>query len=234
MMGSVALSYFLLFIFMRGSFINIDLVNDLELKNDSQIARLEFQRKIRFFYSCSNEKNVFFKKIFVAQIIGYFVTLILFSFFLISFFVDGDTANILVMPAIAIGLIYSLSIVIMKALTERKEKNKKKGKNLPPFRLTEDEKAFIVRFKQKSHPNDFAESVTEEALFLETIDCDVCPSLLREDEINPRTHATVTEGYCRLLENVDQTKFDAYTKQYFKDLETVMRIFEKYYGKAPS
>ena len=224
--------YFLLFLPIYISFVNICEIDKHEYRNDPQTSFFEFKRKPLFLFSETKSKTVFSKKTVLLQIIGYIVSLTLLSLLVISLFANVNTALLLLVASACIVFAYAITTTKLRATTFKKGENKRQKGVLSPTKLTEKEKTFIVQFKQKSHPTIYNESESESALFLETVDIDVCPLLLQGNEIGNRVYTDIMESYRRLLETVDQTKFEAYAKQYFEDIQTVMNIFEKHYGNV--
>ena len=76
--------YFLLFLAIYVSFVNICEMDEREFKNGLQTSFFNFKRKICFIFSCSGNKTVFSKKTFILEIVGYFVALTTLVSFIIS------------------------------------------------------------------------------------------------------------------------------------------------------
>ena len=226
--GAVAGLFFIFALLVRMSFDNILKIDEYEYKNELQKSFFRFKRKIPFIFSESGSKTVFSKKTFILQAIGYAVGLVLLAMFVVSLHMSVDIALILLAVAGGIAVSYSLVIARMRDVFVYKAQEQKKTKK-PLMELNEKEKAFLVSFKQKSHPS-IHEDGPKDALFLETLDSDVIPLLLLGGELKNCTRTDITEGYRCFLETASPEMFDEYAKAYFEDVQAVMALFEKYYG----
>ena len=224
--------YVSLVVLMAFCFDNVLIMDETEHKNNNQ-RYFEFKKEMFFVFSSTKSKTRILKKTFILECVGYLALIIVLFVFFFSFFLPENVASVLWLPCcFGIFAPYAVTTGLMKGKAIEKEITNRENAIRLPIKLTEKEKAFVIQFKQKSHPIVFSESETEDALFLETVDYDVCPLLLTVKVVNQNVYADISDGYRRFLENIDQTQFDAYTKKYFEDLQVLMDIFEKYYGKA--
>ena len=98
------------------------------------------------------------------------------------------------------------------------------------MKLNLKEKLLVTQFKKKPYPCIYKMDETDNILFVEMVDFDVCTMLLREKRVDQNTYVEIMENYRRFLKNVDQTKFDSYAIEHFHDIVDIMSIFEKHHG----
>ena len=97
------------------------------------------------------------------------------------------------------------------------------------MKLIEEERQLVTQFKKKSYPSVYKMDETDNILFVEMVDFDVCTMLLQGKMVDKNTYTEITEYYRRFLKSVDQTKFDSYAQEHFRDIVAIMSIFEKHY-----
>lgn len=230
--SNLMIAYIMLFLCLIASvffsFGNILTMDEHEYKNNLQTC-FKFKKKMFFIFSYTKNKKIISKKTFITECLGYLLLILVIVSFFVSLFLPLNIALYLWFVLLCCFIApYAIATGIMRGSALEKKKYWRKKGVPPPIKLTEEEKAFIVRFKQKKHPDSYSKNETEGTLFLETVDYDVCPLLLNGNKTDGLTYANIMAGYHHLLETVDQTKFDAYTKEYLEELQTVMQIFEKH------
>ena len=98
------------------------------------------------------------------------------------------------------------------------------------YKLTADEKNLILQFKKDSYPSIYKLDHTDNILFVELVDFDVCNYLLAKKRIDQATLAEIMCEYQRFLSQIDIEAFDEYALSHFRKIVMIMDMFQKYYG----
>lgn len=124
--GSIILGFFMVFLFIYGSFNNILRMDECEFKYNLQTSFVEFKRNIPFIFSESGSKNVFSKKTFILEIVGYLIALVILSFFIVSFFLSVDVAFALSFLSFGIVIPYASTVCVFRDTAFKKAKHLEK------------------------------------------------------------------------------------------------------------
>ncbi|MBE6530470.1 MAG: hypothetical protein E7679_00060 [Ruminococcaceae bacterium] len=97
------------------------------------------------------------------------------------------------------------------------------------FVISKHEREIIERFKLSKYPSIYKTDRTDNILFLELVDFDVCSYLLKERMINNDQYEHILNEYQTYLMNVNTDHFDEYALNHYKNIVQIMDIFKKYY-----
>ena len=97
------------------------------------------------------------------------------------------------------------------------------------FHITNSEKEVIEHFKELKYPAIYKLDVTDNILFVELIDFDVCLWLLNGKSINYTQYKEVLKEYKNYLSQVNLASFDEYALMHYNIVIQIMEIFKKYY-----
>ena len=96
------------------------------------------------------------------------------------------------------------------------------------FVISEFEKDIVKRFTMSKYPAIYKLDKTDNILFVETVDFDVCTSLLKGEKMSNNQFTKIMNDYQRYLHQIDFESFDEYAMAHYKDLCGIMEIFKKY------
>lgn len=96
------------------------------------------------------------------------------------------------------------------------------------FKISDNERELIRRFKNEKYPSIYKTDKTDNILFVELVDFDVCSALLKGRSIDDKQYKYVMEEYQRFLEQIDIDAFDESALAHYKDILQIMEIFKKY------
>ena len=99
------------------------------------------------------------------------------------------------------------------------------------IKISDYEKEILKRFKNLSYPSIYKNDNTENILFVESVDFDVCTHLLKGKPMNKEMYDDIIKSYERFLKQVKVDAFDEYTLSHYNDILKIMDIFKKYYKK---
>ena len=94
--------------------------------------------------------------------------------------------------------------------------------------ISEIEKDIVKRFTISKYPAIYKLDKTDNILFVESVDFDVCTSLLNGKKMSKNQFAEIMNDYQRYLQQIDFESFDDYALAHYKDLCKIMDIFKKY------
>lgn len=98
------------------------------------------------------------------------------------------------------------------------------------FVITNEERIKLLQFKKMRIPNIYKLDFTDNILFVERVDFDVCKYLLHSKKIKKEEYIDINNEYqIYLNQSKDYEKEDAYTKQYHHMVIEIMAIFNNYY-----
>lgn len=97
------------------------------------------------------------------------------------------------------------------------------------FKITDKEKELLLKFKNLSYPSIYKTDNTDNILFIEMVDFDVCVYLIKGEEINKQIIEEIMNSYNKFLLQINLDSFDDYTLSHYKMVLEIMKIFEKYY-----
>lgn len=98
------------------------------------------------------------------------------------------------------------------------------------FKLSESEKEILHKFNKLSYPSIYKTDDTDNILFVETVDFDVCPILLKGKDISKESFNEIMMSYDKFLNKVNLENFDDYALEHYHLILEIMEIFKKYYG----
>ncbi len=99
------------------------------------------------------------------------------------------------------------------------------------IKITEDEKIILSKFRKMKYPDIYKIDNTDNILFVEMIDFNVCDFLLKGKIINIDTYDNIMSRYHNYLMQVNLNDFDEYAKNHYGIVVQIMKIFNKYYCK---
>lgn len=108
--------------------------------------------------------------------------------------------------------------------------DKIEGVNKVKFNISKNEKETIMHFKKSKYPAIYKIDLTDNILFIELIDFDVCSLLLKGKSISHIQYEKIIEAYEKYLSQVNIECFDEYALVHYKDVIKIMDMFKKYYG----
>lgn len=98
------------------------------------------------------------------------------------------------------------------------------------FSIIESEKEIIERFQKLKYPAIYKLDTTDNILFVEIVDFDVCSWLLKGKLISNTLYKEVLKEYKKYLSQVNLECFDEYALMHYNIVIQIMEIFEKYYS----
>ena len=98
------------------------------------------------------------------------------------------------------------------------------------FCITNTEKKTIEHFKKLKYPAIYKLDATDNILFVELVDFDVCLFLLKGKRISYIQYKTILKEYKKYLAQVDLNSFDEYALMHYNIVVQIMEIFNKYYS----
>ena len=99
------------------------------------------------------------------------------------------------------------------------------------FCVNDCEKKVIKYFKELKYPNIYKQDLTDNILFIELVDFDVCSLLLKGKLIKRDQYNEIMEAYRKYLSHINIAFFDEYALMHYKELVRIMEIFKKYYAE---
>lgn len=97
------------------------------------------------------------------------------------------------------------------------------------FKISEYEKEILLKFKNSSYPSIYKTDNTDNILFVELVDFDVCTYLLKGKQINKEMYDYIINSYEKFLSQAEIDTFDECTLSYYNNILKIMEIFKKYY-----
>lgn len=98
------------------------------------------------------------------------------------------------------------------------------------FQITDTEKATIAYFKKLKYPAIYKIDDTDNILFVELVDFDVCSWLLKGQSIDKTQYQQILQKYKNFLEQVKLDSFDEYALMHYNLVIQIMEIFKIYYN----
>lgn len=98
------------------------------------------------------------------------------------------------------------------------------------FQITDNEKKLIEHFKKIKYPAIYKLDATDNILFVELIDFDICSWLLKGKSINRTQYKQILKEYSKYLEQVKVDLFDKYALEHYNIVIQIMELFKKYYN----
>ena len=96
------------------------------------------------------------------------------------------------------------------------------------FKITDYEKEILLKFKNQSYPSIYKTDATDNILFIETVDFDVCSYLLKEKQMEEQKINEIMNSYQKFLSQVKVDAFDEYALEHYNSVVEIMNIFKKY------
>ena len=97
------------------------------------------------------------------------------------------------------------------------------------FKLSKEEKELINWFQKAKYPAVYKADQTDNILFIETVDFDVCSLLLAGKAITATRYKEIIEEYKKYLSQLDVKSFDEYALTHYCHTVKIMEMFKKYY-----
>lgn len=91
--------------------------------------------------------------------------------------------------------------------------------------LNKSEKDIVLTFKKKNYPNFFKLDNTDNILYIEHVDFDLCDALLKNIKVNIWDVQNELKLYANFLLKLDISACDEETKEYIGFLMQVVTIF---------
>ena len=98
------------------------------------------------------------------------------------------------------------------------------------FHITNTERETIEHFKKLKYPAIYKLDATDNILFIELVDFDVCSWLLNGEAINNTQYNGILKEYKKYLEQVKSDSFDEYAFMHYNAVIQIMDLFKKYYS----
>ena len=98
------------------------------------------------------------------------------------------------------------------------------------IKISESEKMILSHFRKMKYPNIYKTDNTDNILFVEMVDFDVCDILLAGKNINLDVYNHIMNNYHNYLKQIDLKNFDEYAQVHYNKIVQIMEIFTKYYG----
>lgn len=99
------------------------------------------------------------------------------------------------------------------------------------IKITDYEKEILQKFKNSSYPSIYKTDNTDNILFVESVDFDVCTYLLTGRHMNKEMYNDILKSYEKFLQQVNVDTFDEYALSHYNNILEIMEIFKKYYNK---
>lgn len=96
------------------------------------------------------------------------------------------------------------------------------------FNLSNEEKNLIYHFRKLKYPAVYKTDQTDNILFIELVDFNVCSLLLNGEAINPIQYNEILSEYKKYLKQIDITSLDSYAIKHYDMVNQIMKIFIKY------
>ena len=98
------------------------------------------------------------------------------------------------------------------------------------FHITNAEEETIEHFRKLKYPTIYKLDDTDNILFVELVDFDVCSALLNGKSINNTQYKEILKEYKKYLDQVKLDSFDDYALMHYNIVIQIMEIFLKYYS----
>lgn len=98
------------------------------------------------------------------------------------------------------------------------------------FKISDYEKEMLLKFKNSSYPSIYKTDNTDNILFIEMVDFDVCTNLLEGKQMNKEMINDIMKSYEKFLSQIKVDTFDEYALSHYKNVLEIMEIFKKYYN----
>ena len=99
------------------------------------------------------------------------------------------------------------------------------------FKIELVEANIIREFRKLRYPAIYKIDNTDNILFVEMVDFDVCSFLLNGVTIDVSQYNEIIAQYHRFLRQIDIHSFDGYALEHYQLLNQIMKIFIKYYDR---
>lgn len=96
------------------------------------------------------------------------------------------------------------------------------------FHLSHKEKELINHFRKLKYPAIYKTDRTDNILFIELVDFNVCSLLLNGEAINPIQYNEILSEYEKYLKQTDITSLDSYAIKHYDMVNQIMKMFVKY------
>ena len=97
------------------------------------------------------------------------------------------------------------------------------------FKISDYEKELLLKFKDASYPSIYKTDNTDNILFIEMVDFDVCTYLLEGKQMNEEMINDIMKSYQKFLLQINIDAFDEYALSHYNNVLEIMKIFKKYY-----
>lgn len=95
--------------------------------------------------------------------------------------------------------------------------------------INQCERAIVECFKKLKYPAIYKLDDTDNILFVERVDFDICSRLLSGKMISDIQYREIIGEYKIFLSQVQLNQFDEYALIHYDILTYIMKLFEKYY-----
>ena len=97
------------------------------------------------------------------------------------------------------------------------------------FSISAEERRIVKRFMEAKYPPIYKLDLTDSILFVELVNFDVCPVLLKGKTIKTPYFNDIMNEYSKYLLQIDISTFDKHALSHYNDLTQIMKMFEKYH-----
>ena len=94
--------------------------------------------------------------------------------------------------------------------------------------LTHEEILIVKKYQMLKIPTIYKMDDTDNLLFIEDVDFDICPALIKSKKFKQQEVEEITKKYATFLSQVSIVALDEDALYHFKVLNDVMSIFFKY------
>ncbi len=94
--------------------------------------------------------------------------------------------------------------------------------------LTENEKTIIKTFRQKRIPSIYKLDLTDNILYVEHVDFDLCNIVLKEKKVSKEYSQNEIKEYSRFLSQINIDTFNLEGLEYLYLINTIISLFIKY------
>lgn len=99
------------------------------------------------------------------------------------------------------------------------------------YKINNEEKELIVKFKNMKIPVIFKTDNTDRILFVEDVNSFVCDLLLKGKKIPDSLYSETMNDYKKFINDTDVNEFDDYALKHFSICVKIVEIMKKYYEK---
>lgn len=96
------------------------------------------------------------------------------------------------------------------------------------LKISNSEKQFILQFRKECYPSIYKTDPTDNILFVELVDFDICSFLLNNKTVEEEYYHFVMNNYQRYLKQIDLNLFDENALNFHKKILHIMELFQKY------